>query len=481
MKSINIVCLLFVGMTCLSSQNTVTNQEESLIIKGIENSKNKYQEMAHEIWELAELGFLEDKSVKILSDQLKSAGFTVEHGVAGMPTSFVASYGSGKPIIGFLAEYDALPGMSQKPVPMYEPLVSGGAGHACGHHLFGTGSVAAAIAVKEWLQSSGASGTIRLYGTPAEEGGGAKIFMVREGLFDDVDAVLTWHPGDKNQASASSTLAAASINFKFRGIASHAAAAPERGRSALDGVEAMNYMVNMMREHIPMESRIHYNIKHGGSVANIVPAYAEVSYIIRHPDVQTMQHLLERVRRAAEAAALGTDTSVEEEIEIGYYNIMVNETLSKVMHANMTKVGGVSYDAKELEFANQITESYSNQDADPKNAEKIEAYFVREKGKGGSTDVGDISWVVPTSSLRAATWVPGTSAHSWQAVAAGGMTIGIKGMMVASKTLALSAVSLLKDPTKVQEARKEFDKRIPDGFVYECLVGDNPPPLNYRK
>lgn len=480
MKSIQVICFMLVGAVCLSSQTSIS-PEESLILKGIENSKSKYQEMAHEIWELAELGFLEDKSVKILSDQLTGAGFTVEHGVAGMPTSFVASYGSGKPIIGFLAEYDALPGMSQKPVPTYDPLVSGGAGHACGHHLFGTGSVAAAIAVKEWLQSSGASGTIRLYGTPAEEGGGAKIFMVREGLFDDVDAVLTWHPGAKNQAAASSTLAAASINFKFRGIASHAAAAPERGRSALDGVEAMNYMVNLMREHIPMESRIHYNIKHGGSAANIVPAYAEVGYIIRHPDVQTMQHLLERVRRAAEAAALGTDTSVEEEIEIGYYNIMVNETLSKVMHANMTKVGGVTYNAEELDFAQQIIEGFTNKDVEPKNAEKIEDYFLLEKGKGGSTDVGDISWVVPTSSLRAATWVPGTSAHSWQAVAAGGMSIGIKGMMVASKTMALSAISLMKDPAKVAEAKKEFDKRIPDGFTYECLVGDNPPPLNYRK
>jgi len=472
--------LLFISSICYA-QPDITDKEAVAIKDKIESKFDHYHDMAHKIWNLAELGFMEEESVKILSGSLEKAGFKIEHGVAGMPTAFIATYGSGKPVIGLLAEYDALPGMSQKPIAKFEPIENGGAGHACGHHLFGTGSVASAIAIKDWLQSSESSGTIRLYGTPAEEGGGGKIFMVRAGLFDDVDAVLTWHPGDRNKCSATSTLAAASMNFKFRGISSHAAAAPERGRSALDGVEAMNNMVNLMREHVPQESRIHYAIKNGGGAANIVPAYAEVSYIIRHPDIKTMQHLLERVRKAAQGAALGTDTQVEEEVEIGYYNILTNETLSQMMHDNLTQVGGISYDSKETEFAKEIMETYDPKDRTINSAKRVEEFTTVSKRATGSTDVGDISWVVPTASMSAATWVPGTSAHSWQAVAAGGTSIGTKGMMVAAKTMTLSSIHLFKNPQLIETAKQELSQKRGADFKYECLVGDNPPPLNYRK
>lgn len=480
-RLLGVVFLLFATCSFCISQPNNTGKEEMKVIKTLQAQFGNYHDMAHEIWDLAELGFMEEESVKILSGSLEKAGFKVEHGVAGMPTAFIASYGSGKPVIGLLAEYDALPGMSQKPIAKYEPRENGGAGHACGHHLFGTGSVASAIAIKDWLQATGQSGTIRLYGTPAEEGGGGKIFMVRAGLFDDVDAVLTWHPGDRNKCSATSTLAAASMNFKFRGVSSHAAAAPERGRSALDGVEAMNNMVNLMREHIPQESRIHYAIKNGGGAANIVPAYAEVSYIIRHPDIKTMQHLLERVRKAAQGAALGTDTQVEEEVEIGYYNILTNETLSEMMHDKLTQVGGVSYDMTESKFAKEIMETYDPKDRTIDSANAIEEYTTVSKNATGSTDVGDISWVVPTASMSAATWVPGTSAHSWQAVAAGGTSIGTKGMMVAAKTMTLSSIQLFKNPQLIVTAKKELIEKRGADFKYECLVGDNPPPLNYRK
>ena len=476
------ITLLIIFFSCIAiTLSGQLDSQQKKALQSIQSQFSEYHDMAHEIWDLAELGFMEEQSVKILSGKLEKEGFKMEHGVAGMPTAFIASYGTGKPVIGLLAEYDALPGMSQKPVANYEPREGGGAGHACGHHLFGTGSVAAAVAVKEWLQANGQTGTIRLYGTPAEEGGGGKIFMVRAGLFDDVDAVLTWHPSDRNKCSATSTLAAASLNFKFRGIASHAAAAPERGRSALDGVEAMNHMVNLMREHIPQDSRIHYSIKSGGGAANIVPAYAEVSYIIRHPDIATMQNLLERVRRCSQAAALGTDTKVEEEIEIGYYNILTNETLSKMMHENLNEVGGVSYDAKEKVFAKAIMQSYDPKDRTVASANAIEEFTTVSTRPTGSTDVGDISWVVPTASMGAATWVPGTSAHSWQAVAAGGTTIGTKGMMVAAKSIAASSIELFQNPQIIEKAKEELLKKRGADFKYECLVGDNPPPLNYRK
>ena len=473
--------ILFFSWSISNGQSKSIDKHELKVIKELDAQFSTYHDMAHTIWDLAELGFMEEESVKILSGKLEKAGFTVDHGVAGMPTAFIASYGTGEPVIGLLAEYDALPGMSQKPIAKYEPRENGAPGHACGHHLFGTGSVAAAIATKEWLQASGQGGTIRLYGTPAEEGGGGKIFMVRAGLFDDVDAVLTWHPGDRNKCSATSTLAAASMNFKFRGISSHAAAAPERGRSALDGVEAMNNMVNLMREHIPQDSRIHYAIKNGGGAPNIVPAYAEVSYIIRHPDIATMQNLLERVRRAANGAALGTDTKVEEEMEIGYYNILTNETLSRMMHNNLTNIGGVSYDMKEKTFAEEIMETYDPKDRTVDSANAIEEFTTISKKATGSTDVGDISWVVPTASMSAATWVPGTSAHSWQAVAAGGTTIGSKGMMVAAKTMTTSTIELFKNPQIIVKAKEELLKKRGPDFKYKCLVGDNPPPLNYRK
>ncbi len=475
--SLSFMLIVSVGV----SQNNLLDIGQASALKGLDAKFNTYHDMAHEIWNLAELGFMEEESVKILSDKLLEAGFKIEHGVADMPTAFIATYGAGAPVIGLLAEYDALPGMSQKPTTKFEPLVEGGAGHACGHHLFGTGSVAAAIAVKEWLQASGKSGTIRLYGTPAEEGGGGKIFMVRAGLFDDVDAVLSWHPSDSNRCTATSTLAAASMNYKFRGISSHAAAAPERGRSALDGVEAMNNMVNLMREHIPQDSRIHYTIKSGGGAANIVPAYAEVSYIVRHPDITTMKNLLDRVERAAQGAALGTDTKVEKEVEIGYYNILTNETLSETMYASLSKVGGLTYNETEEAFAKEIMTTYDPKDKTIESASQVQPYSTESKRPTGSTDVGDISWVVPTANMGAATWVPGTSAHSWQAVAAGGTTIGSKGMMVAAKTLTSTAITLYDNPSIITKAKQELIEKRGADFKYECLVGDNPPPLNYRK
>ena len=461
------------------SQNT--KEAKAGLINGLNEKAKEYVQMAHQIWEWAELGYQEEKSAQLLQEKLKAAGFSVKSGVAEIPTAFVASYGSGKPVIGILAEFDALPGVSQEAVPFKKEREGSQTGHACGHHLFGVGSSAAAIEVKKWMQSNNIKGTLRLYGTPAEEGGAGKVYLVREGLFDDVDAVLHWHPSDRNSASARSSLSNKSAKFRFNGIASHAAAAPERGRSALDGVEAMNYMVNLMREHIPSESRIHYVITRGGEAPNVVPAFAEVYYYVRHPEMETVKSLFVRVVKAAEGAALGTGTTMEYEVIHGIYNLLPNEILARMMYDNLNIVGGVAYNEAEVAFAKKIMTSYRMGQMNPEMANQIAPFEVITRGTGGSTDVGDISWITPTAGLSAATWVPGTSAHSWQAVAAGGMSIGGKGMMVAAKTIALTAFDLFKNPKITDNARKELNQRRGDNFIYEALLGDRKPPLDYRK
>ena len=450
------------------------------IIEAIDKRLEEYSDIAEEIWDLAELGFLEYKSTQILQTKLREEGFTLRTGLAGMPTAFIAEYGTDGPVIGLLAEFDALPDMAQQAVPEKAPIADQAAGHACGHHLFGTGSIAAAIHIKNWLEETGTSGRIRLYGTPAEEGGGGKVYMVRIGLFDDVDAVLSWHPGSENSADAGSSLAAVSIRFRFKGTSAHAAVAPWRGRSALDGVEALNYMVNLMREHVTPDSRIHYAILNGAKAPNIVPENAEVAYIIRHPDMKECKSMLERVIKAANAAAMGTETEVEYEIITGYFNKLPNKTLAEVMYENLQLVGGVNYTEEEKDFAGKIMETYDSGDLTPASAQKIKPFELQLKGSGGSTDVGDISWICPTTGMRAATWVPGTVAHSWQAVAAGGTSIGHKGMMVAAKTMTLSAIDLYLQPTLFEEADQELQKRRGKDFSYEALLGDRLPPLDYR-
>ncbi len=444
----------------------------------VEANAADYGAVAQQIWDLAEVGYQETESSALLQSRLAGAGFQVEAGAAGMPTAFVASWGEGSPVIGILAEYDALPGITQERSPERSPRPEMGAGHACGHHLFGTGSVAAALAVKEWLAASGTPGTVRVYGTPAEEGGAGKVYMVRGGLFDDVDAVLHWHAGNANDASPASSLANKSAKFRFRGISAHAASAPDQGRSALDGVEAMNHMVNMLREHVPQETRIHYVITSGGSAPNVVPDFAEVYYYVRNPDSERVRAIFDRVVRAAEGAATGTGTRMEYEVIHGIYDMLANDALQRRAHENLTKVGGVAYDDAEREFAATIHETLANR---PPLESAAEVQPYRPRPAGGSTDVADVSRVVPTAGITTATWVPGTPAHSWQAIAAGGMSIGEKGMIVAAKTLAMTAVDLFSDDDLLTAAKAEYAERVGPDFRYVSLVGDRPPPLDYRK
>ncbi|WP_234028799.1 amidohydrolase [Pseudoblastomonas halimionae] len=439
---------------------------------------DRTEDVATRIWEWAEVGYQEERSSDLLKAELRDAGFRVEVGVAGIPTAFVAEWGSDGPVIAILAEYDALPGISQTAAPTRDP--SGlAAGHACGHNLFGAGSLTAAIATAQWLEATGTPGRIRLYGTPAEEGGSGKVYMARAGLFDDVDIALHWHAGDENSAAASTSLANRSAKFRFRGVSAHAAAAPERGRSALDGVEAMNMMVNMMREHTSMDTRIHYVITEGGSAPNVVPDAAEVFYYVRHSDADEVRALWSRLEDVARGAALGTGTEVEWEIIHGNNPLLVNETLAKAMDAKLRQVGGVEYTPEERAWAATIQESFGDAAPPLETADEIQPY---EKSLGyGSTDVGDVSWATPTVGLRTATWVPGTSAHSWQAVAASGSSIGVKGAQVAAKTLALMAAELFTDPELRAAARAEFDAARGEGYEYRSLLGDRDPPLDYRR
>ena len=471
------ILLLFLAVSPLFAQ------QEKTVIAQLDKQYPHYAALAKRVWKLAEPGYLEEQTSKLLQEELHQHGFTINSGVADIPTAFIASYGKGAPVISILAEMDALPGLSQDSVPFRKPLVANAYGHACGHNLFGVGSVAAAIAAKEWLQQSGKPGTIQLIGTPAEEGaGGGKTYLVQAGIFNQVDAVLHWHPGDNNNASPASSLAYRVATFQFSGLAAHAAAAPEKGRSALDAVEAMDYMVNMMREHVTPETRIHYVIKKGGLTSNIVPDYAEVEYTIRHPSAKGLEEVWARIMKTAQAAALGTETTMTYEVMAGLYNLLPNETLAKVMQKSLEQVGGVHMTADEVDFSNKIRKTVTSQSLPPvSSAEEVHPYALSGITPA-STDVGDVSWVIPTAGLSTATWVPGIPAHSWQAVACDGMSIGFKGMMVAAKTISLTAIDLFTKPEVIGQAKKELYKaRGGEVFEYKSLAGNRKPPLDYRK
>lgn len=468
-----------VTMAACSASVWAADSTDQQTLDFIDSRYEQIESISSQLWDYAEIGYQEEKSTAVLQKALADEGFKIESGVASIPTAFVASYGQGKPVIAILAEMDALPGINQDAVATRQLVEGKDAGQACGHHLFGAGSTEAAIAVKQWLQRTGHKGTIRLYGTPAEEGGSGKVYMVRAGLFDDVDVALHWHPSDRNTAAAETTLANRSAKFRFHGVSAHAAFAPDKARSALDGVEAFNFMANMMREHVPQETRIHYVITDGGRAPNVTPDFAEVFYYLRHPDAAEVRTLWTRLEQAAEGAALGTGTTVEWEIIHGNHPLLLNETLSKMMDVKLREVGGITYNAKEQAFAEEIYTSFTNPDAELGSQQDIGEYTTGLSY--GSTDVGDVSIAVPTVGIEVATWVPGTSAHSWQAVAAGGTTIGYKGAVNAAKALALGAIELLQNEKLVAAAKAEFDaKRGPD-YHYEALLGDRKPPLDYRK
>jgi len=471
MKKLTLICMLVFCSNGWASNDSDLDQT-------INKHQSQFENIAMQIWDLAEVGYQEYKSSKLLQDTLEEHGFKIQINVANIPTAFIAEYGSGKPVIAILGEFDALPGVAQSASPFKESYKDNQAGHACGHHLFGSGSAWSSVVLKEWLIANKIKGTIRFYGTPAEEGGSGKVYMARAGLFDDVDIALHWHPGSESHARPRTSNSNKSARFTFTGISAHAASAPDQGRSALDGVESMNMMVNLMREHIPQDSRIHYVITKGGLAPNVIPDEAEVYYYVRHPKRKMVESLFKRVVKAAKGAAMGTETEVSYEVMHGNYPLMPNDTLQRIMHKKLSDRGGITYSSLENDFANQIYKTFLNPSAQIGDQENILTY---ETTHGyGSTDVGDISWLVPTGGARIASWVPGTSAHSWQAVASGGTTIGLKGTKLAVQVLTETAREIYLNPDIVKQAETELSTNVGEDFNYVPLLGDRSPPLDYR-
>ncbi|MSR53223.1 MAG: amidohydrolase [Gemmataceae bacterium] len=453
--------------------------DKDALAKSIDDRGEQSWGMAKKIWDWAEPGYLEKQSSTLLADALEKAGFKVERGVAKIPTAITATFGEGKPVIGILGEYDALPELAQEAVPFRQQREGGsGYGQACGHHLFGVASASAAMAVAEQIKAGTIKGTVRFYGCPAEEGGAAKVFMARAGLFADCDVCLHWHPGSRNTAGDSSCLARIAVKFRFHGKAAHASGSPEKGRSALDALLLTMHAAELLREHTPEGTRLHHSITSGGGAANVVPEFAEGFFYVRHPKADTVAQLYPRLLKCAQAGALATETTLEVNNLGGTMELLPNESLTRLTRANLTKFNDLKYDAEETKFALRIRETFP--DKAPPLDDLGHVFDSSGKITMGSTDVGDVSWQVPTTGFSTACWVPGTPGHSWQAVACGGTTIGKKGMQLAAKVLAATAWDLYQDPKAVAEAKGEFKRRL-DGRVYKpMLEKDQPPPLDYR-
>ncbi len=451
--------------------------------------------LSDDIWEFAEVGLQEYRSARAQEEYLRQRGFEIETGVAGMPTAFVASRGSGDPVIGFLGEFDALPGTSQKTTPNPDPLEEGKPGHSCGHNLLGVAALGAAVALAEALEQAGVRGEVRYYGCPAEETLVGKVFMVKDGLFDDVDAALTWHPAAVNAVRMDSTSAMNSVKVRFYGRSSHAAGAPEVGRSALDAVELMNVGANYLREHVIEEARIHYVITDGGGEPNVVPPEAEVWYYVRAPERDEVEEIYERLLRIAEGATLMTDTEMEVNFLSGCYNKLVNRPMAELVQENFEYIGAPRFAEEDHAFAKSMLEylpegqrkstlrsmknRYAVDMSDVVLHEDI-LPMTEPQGRrgGGSTDVADVSWVVPTIEFSAASSVLGAAGHSWQVTACSGNNIGHSGMMVAAKVMALTALDLVEDPGKLEEAKKALEESVRDNPYKSPIPDGVEPPLD---
>jgi aminobenzoyl-glutamate utilization protein B len=452
--------------------------QKASTIKAASNLADSSWPTALKIWEWSEPGYQEKQSSALLAEVAEKAGFTVKKGVAGIPTAFTAEFGNGKPVIGILGEFDALPELSQEAVPFRKPREGGnGYGHACGHHLFGVASLSAAIAIGEQIKEGKIKGTIRFYMCPAEEGGSAKVFMARAGLFNDCDTVLHWHPSNSNSAGDATCLARIAAKFRYHGIASHASGAPDKGRSALDALVLTMHAVELLREHTPDGTRLHHTITHGGGAPNVVPEFAEGFFYVRHPKSEIVKQLYPRLLKCAQAGALGTETKLEVVYLGGTMEILPNNTLAQAAKKNLMALNDQKYNAEELAFTQRIRETFPDK---PPVEDIAKVFDSSGKSSGGSTDVGDVSWIVPVTGFTTACWVPGTPAHSWQAVACGGTSIGKKGMNLAARTLAATAWDLFNDPKLIVEAKAEHVKRL-DGRKYEAMLEkDQTPPLDYR-
>jgi aminobenzoyl-glutamate utilization protein B len=470
--------LLMMDAGAAGQQPSAHKQIEALI----DHHSAEYVQASKAIWEYAELGYHEDKSSALLQRDLKEAGFRVESGVADEPTAFIATYGQGSPIIGILGEFDALPGLSQAAVPDRNPLAAAAPGHGCGHNLLGSGAALAAVALKEYMENNRVPGTLRYYGTPAEEGGDGKVYMVRAGLFRDVDVVLHWHPADRNAVINGGALAITSAKFLFHGIAAHAAFAPERGRSALDAVMLMGTGIEFMREHVPSNARIHYIVSNGGAAPNIVPDTAELFLYARSPSLDTLDGIWGRIEKIGQGAAMMTETTLDIRAIGGDANIVANDALAKAAQKNLEEVGGFRYTAEEKHFAEELQKSLPpggvGDIGSTVSIEPLRPFNPNEPA--ASTDVGDVSWSVPTIGFVAATFVPGVVARTWQAAACAGMSIGQNGMLVAAKAIALTGADLFSNPQLIQDAKRDFGRQMAGRTYKSEIPAGQKPPLDYR-
>lgn len=467
--------LLAFVLCAFTAASQTPDPARASILSSLDRESSLWLSISRKLWENPELGFRETASVALIRDALRAQGFSIRENLAGMPTAFIAEWGKGEPVIGIIGEYDALPGLSQIDSPERKPRLEGAPGHGCGHNLFGPASALAAVAVRQHLEAAKLPGTVRFYGTPAEEGGAGKVYMIRAGLFKDASAVLAWHPWNTNQADGNPWLANIRADVRYTGRAAHAAASPDAGRSALDAAEIFTHAVNLLREHVPQETRMHYIYTKGGSAANIVPDAAEVAIIARHPDQSTLEAIWERLRNAAQAGALGAGAEVSIHTVSGYANYVPNPTLRDLLDANLKRVGGVSYTAEERQFAESIRATLGSSKLPPlEDAARV--FPPKLDLLSASTDVGDVSWTVPTGHLLAATFPPGVPLHTWQSTAIAGTSIGRKGLLVAAKTLALTAADLFHNPALAAKAKADFDTAL-KGRSYRSLIppGARPP------
>ncbi|MCS6916433.1 MAG: amidohydrolase [Chitinophagales bacterium] len=459
----------------LAAQKSKWIPAKKLAVESIERHRHELIALSDSVWAFAELAFREHRSARILADYAEQKGFSVQRGVAGMPTAFVATYGSGKPIIGILGEFDALPGLSQEAVPKRQERIPGGTGHGCGHNMFGAGSMGAALAIKELMERNMLQGTIRYYGTPAEEDGSGKVYMARAGLFDDLDVCLDWHPDYSNKANVQSSQAITDWTVTFRGRSAHAASDPWNGRSALDAAELFAIGINYLREHVKPSVRIHYVYSSAGNVPNVVPEEASVWIWLRDSKRSGVSELEQRMKQIAQGAALMAGVDVSLQLNNGLYELLINETGARALQRNMELVGPITYTPEELAFAEQIMKEYGlpfkGLDGSIKPLEQ-----TKEDPDGGSTDVGDVSWIVPEITLLATTAPYEAPWHSWIVVACGGMSIGHKGMLFAAKVLALTMVDLFQQPQLRADIRAEFERRR-GNQRWQPLIPDGPPPI----
>jgi aminobenzoyl-glutamate utilization protein B len=466
---------VLMGLTLvpLNAQNKKALKKE--VIASVETQKDELITVSDKIWAAAEIAFQEKVSSQTLIDYARANGFDVEVGVAETPTAFVATYGSGKPVIGILGEFDALPGISQKTVPEKTPFKEGAAGHGCGHNMYGTASLGAAVAIKNLIAEGKLKGTVKFFGTPAEEKFFGKLWMARAGLFDDLDACLDWHPADTTEADVQSSLALVDFKVEFFGQTAHASADPWNGRSASDALELYTHGINSFREHVKPTVRIHYHIQDGGQVVNVVPDYSRIWVRVRDTKREGMNEVYEHVRKMAEGAAIMADVDYEINLISGIHEILPNRAGGVAVQENLETLGPLSYTSEELDFAYKIQEATSK----PKlgiNGKITPLKPTAEHPMGGSTDVGDVSFLVPVVRLGVTVAPEGTPWHSWAVVACGGMSIGHKGMVYAAKALSMSMVDLFTDSKLLQEVKDEFKMRKGD-YQYSPMLPPGPPPI----